>query len=39
MLTITYLFFIIILVDYCRLTCEDPVDDLVLGVKKTYGCE
>ncbi len=34
MLAITYLLLIVMFVDYCILTCEDPVDDLLLGIKK-----
>lgn len=34
LLSITYLLLFVILYDYCVLTCSDPVDDMVLGIKK-----
>jgi hypothetical protein len=34
MLALTYILLVVMAYDYCTLTCQDPVDDLVLGIKK-----
>jgi len=34
LLAITYISLIVVAIDYIYLTCTDPVDDVLLGIKK-----
>lgn len=36
LLATTYVLFLLMAFDYIALTCQDPVDDLLLGLKKPY---
>jgi hypothetical protein len=36
LLGVTYILLLLIAYDYIFLTCSDPVDDLILGIQKSY---